>query len=880
MLPQSTTEINPIDADELDLFASMIGRRSRIFLQSLPNAKSEYATPSTLPDAVQRLAVNAGKGVYWTINPIKDGITKAPKDADITDRRNVFIDIDSPDAHREERLATDAEIEQTVSTAKAVGGLLHQCGIACPPIMIDSGNGTHLYYPCDMPNDADAKATIKRLLELLAELYGDAVDTGVFDARRLGRVPGTLHGVSKRMCQIITMPEIDEGVVTVDNLRAVVEALEMKAAAVRAETADDTEPKEQTAPRTPFSATATSGTGEDARRRAYGRQAIEKEVEKLANAPKRNVQLFKTVAALFELVAGGMATEAEVEAAIEDACRRNGLLDTEFDKSGDTYQRARTKGLAKPRKMPAPREQRQPPSEPHPKPSGNTASEAGPGDDGRGENDDEPKAERGIVNFRQVRVVDGEKEKVIKVGLSQDAIRRQIGAVLGPWPKVAGGMLFVPDAENTPRFLDSAPKLFAHIGQTIQSSTSDNRVLWSDRGDGMVSRTQMYEDMRMACEQYDGVEAAPHFPAMPKLYYMHDPIPTSNGKALEGFLAFFNPASDIDREIAKALVVTQFWGGECGKRPAWLVAGPDQDDRGGRGVGKTTFVAKASQLSGGCLSVNDPASGKPEELERRLLSPVGRKLRNILIDNLKALRFSWAFIEATLTSAEISGRQMFAGEGRRPNNLNVMITANGASLSCDMAQRCNVLKLARPTYQSGDWDDAISAYIAKNRLQIWADIGAFFKRPRGKIETPTRWGSWQHDVLSRLENPTAIQDELSARSAAFDADDEEKNLVRNKIADTIRGKCGDPSRVVVKIAAQALAEMVCRAMGERMQTPTANRHAMQLQIPELARQKGKRTGRWYLWIGKEADPNATAHVILPDGEPMTNAAYHDDEDNE
>ena len=489
----------------------------------------------------------------------------------------------------------------------------------------------------------------------------------------------------------------------------------------------------------------------------------------------------------------------------------------------------------------------------------------------------------GITNFRIEKVVEGERERTIKIGLSHQAIHEKLKATIGEWPRVAGGMLFARGDDGTPRFFENPAQTFAWIGaNTAATNGDDNPILWADRGDGMVSRTQMYEFLRMTAEQYDGVEAAPHFPPMPRLYYMHDATPASDGKALEGFLRFFNPLTPIDHELIKALVVTQFWGGECGKRPAWLIAGPDQDDHGGRGVGKTTLISKSAQLCGGCLWISDPAGGKPEELERRFLSPQGRKIRTVLIDNLKALRFSWAYIEATLTADTISGRQMFVGEGRRPNNLNIVITANGATLSRDMAQRCNVLKLARPNYQSGDWDAAISAYLAANRLAIWADIGAFFRRPRGKIETPTRWGSWQADVLSRLETPSAIQAELSARSAAYDADAEEKSLVRNEIADTIRARHFgvDPSRVTVKIAAKALAQIVNRAMGDRMQTPTANRHAMQLQIRELSRQTGKRTGRWYLWVGDDADPDAPPMAILPDGEPHTHADFLDAENIE
>src|SRR5262249_28319446 len=159
-----------------------------------------------------------------------------------------------------------------------------------------------------------------------------------------------------------------------------------------------------------------------------------------------------------------------------------------------------------------------------------------------------------------------------------------------------------------------------------------------------------------------------------------------------------------------------------GARPAWLITGPDQDDQGGRGVGKTTFVGKCAELVGGMMAINDPTATDSADLERRLLSPGARCLRVVTIDNLKTLKFSWGFMEASIPATSISGRQMYVGEGKRPNSVTWVITANGASLSRDMAQRCCILKLARPNYTAGDWDLAVTEFIARHRWDIIADV--------------------------------------------------------------------------------------------------------------------------------------------------------------
>ena len=77
---------------------------------------------------------------------------------------------------------------------------------------------------------------------------------------------------------------------------------------------------------------------------------------------------------------------------------------------------------------------------------------------------------------------------------------------------------------------------------------------------------------------------------------------------------------------------------------------------------------------------------------KRLLSPQGRGKRVVLLDNVKSHRFSWAELEAFITSPVISGHEMYRGEGQRPNTTTVAITVNGASLSKDLAQRAIVVR--------------------------------------------------------------------------------------------------------------------------------------------------------------------------------------------
>ena len=61
-------------------------------------------------------------------------------------------------------------------------------------VLVMAGNGWHLLYRIDLPNDEASRDLIKRLLERLSQQFnsgGVEVDTSVFNASRISKVPGT-----------------------------------------------------------------------------------------------------------------------------------------------------------------------------------------------------------------------------------------------------------------------------------------------------------------------------------------------------------------------------------------------------------------------------------------------------------------------------------------------------------------------------------------------------------------------------------------------------------------------------------------------------------------------------------------------------------------
>ena len=386
-----------------------------------------------------------------------------------------------------------------------------------------------------------------------------------------------------------------------------------------------------------------------------------------------------------------------------------------------------------------------------------------------------------LRNYRTERIKDAEGEyKDVDVGLTVKDIHESLTTLVGPWPKRVGDLLFAaPDEEAPICFMVRGSSTYAWIGSQV-----DEPISW-ESGRDKVTQTIFDAYLRQAAEDYDAVEAFPHWPPYPRHYYHHPSLTGGDGQALAKFLDFFCPATPLDRSLIMAAVLTVFWGGLPGSRPAFVIEPPlvedeaaaaaeegseatEDDDDSGRGVGKTSFVKVISWLVGGHIDIlpNDDF----DKVKTRLLSPDALTQRIGLIDNLKLAKFSCAELEYLITTDFISGHRMYAGNARRPNTLTWFLTMNSGSLSKDLAQRSVVIKLVRPVYRA-DWERDVRDYIEANR---WAIIGDIIALLRGDMPVPvssrcTRWGAWEQDVLACVPHPEACQDLIEQRSAASGA---------------------------------------------------------------------------------------------------------------
>jgi hypothetical protein len=139
------------------------------------------------------------KAAYFTLNPIKlpTGIPLNPHAftpsrnaagaADIAQRTWLLIDLDPPRPAGTN--STDAEKQAAREQAEQVREYLSSRGWPMPKVC-SSGNGWHLLYPIDLPNDDNATGLVRGTLARLHQLF-PMVDPGNFDPPRLCKLYGS-----------------------------------------------------------------------------------------------------------------------------------------------------------------------------------------------------------------------------------------------------------------------------------------------------------------------------------------------------------------------------------------------------------------------------------------------------------------------------------------------------------------------------------------------------------------------------------------------------------------------------------------------------------------------------------------------------------------
>lgn len=380
------------------------------------------------------------------------------------------------------------------------------------------------------------------------------------------------------------------------------------------------------------------------------------------------------------------------------------------------------------------------------------------------------------------------------------------------WPRSCDGQLFVP-VGNSVQFLLNENAIFGWLGNF-------GVVQWYT-GLGFARRGDVFEEVKRNALQYDAIETLPHEPPLYRHFYLYKSKKEGDGTSLESLLDRFSPATPIDRQLIKAMLLTPIWGGACGRRPAFLITAD-----AGRGTGKSTMAQLVGHLFGGYFDISH--NEDIAMIKQRLLSSKSMGLRLAILDNVKSHRFSWAELESILTASVISGKKMYVGESSRPNTLTWLLTLNGASLSTDMAQRVVTIHIRRPERSSG-WEDETRTFIDEHRDLIVADISAALRSPKTTLTEFSRWAAWEAAVLGCLSDPEECQRVILERQAAADIEKEESSAIEDFFAEQLEKYGYSPADDRVFIPSRIACDWFNLAMNERASTTAVSRRLRQME---------------------------------------------------
>jgi len=163
-----------------------------------------FDDPIKLAEAAVSLDKRKPVGVYVTLNPVNPALlargcnrlveypTAATADTDIV--RRVWLPIDIDPVRASGISSTPDEIEAARQCAvEAEKYVVKKFGVK-PDLRGFSGNGFHILYRIDFPNDDAAKIEVKRFIDKVADHFPDErvkIDRGVFNAARIWKLYGT-----------------------------------------------------------------------------------------------------------------------------------------------------------------------------------------------------------------------------------------------------------------------------------------------------------------------------------------------------------------------------------------------------------------------------------------------------------------------------------------------------------------------------------------------------------------------------------------------------------------------------------------------------------------------------------------------------------------
>ena len=325
-------------------------------IRAMPSRISRVFSRDNLDEAIQAVeSLAASKAIYCSLNPIRPGLGRPASAEDIVRRRWLLIDVD-PRRDNRDSSATDAEKAHAVALADALALWLAEEGWP-EPVVIDSGNGRHLRYRIDLPNDEPSRRLVRQVLKALAARFDTpeaAIDTSVSDAPRIARLPGTwarkgpdTHDRPHRMATIVSVPDELAVVPTEPLERPLGPAASSPLPASEVETI----PAQQPVPGSPDGFTLT--VGGDERNARYLEAVCEREYGRLAMSEPgdRNNALNRSAFALGRFVGEGRLDRTEIEDDLLKLARR---IELDEHEARLTIKSGIESGISQPRQIPGP----------------------------------------------------------------------------------------------------------------------------------------------------------------------------------------------------------------------------------------------------------------------------------------------------------------------------------------------------------------------------------------------------------------------------------------------------------------------------------------------------------------------------------------------
>jgi hypothetical protein len=196
---------------------------------------------------VQEVGCFPAGSVTFCINPIcddvptdenKNTIVRTKTGGSVSNhqvlmRRYLVLDFD-PIRAVKGTCATNEEKQHAIDLSEVVVDRLRREFSFSEPMIIDSGNGRHVYWEINQPNNEATKKIIKDFIQLLSAVYSTAlvtVDTATSKIAQPMRIPGTYNRKSvhtderpNRMCRFVEIPETKE-ILTLDKIQNVIKVL-------------------------------------------------------------------------------------------------------------------------------------------------------------------------------------------------------------------------------------------------------------------------------------------------------------------------------------------------------------------------------------------------------------------------------------------------------------------------------------------------------------------------------------------------------------------------------------------------------------------------------------------------------------------------------